>query len=383
MSITAPLGFEAAGVAAGIKNSGAPDLALVRNLGPKHAAAAVFTSNRVFAAPVRWSREVVADGVLSAVVLNSGGANACTGEPGYQDTVATAGLVAATLGVPSSEVGVCSTGMIGERLPMEKIASGIAQAATGLSPSGGDAAAHAIMTTDTVPKQAVVTRAGFTLGGMAKGAGMLAPQLATMLVVLTTDADVEAPALQRALAKATSVRLNRLVSDGCMSTHDTVFLLASGASGVAPHEDEFTAALTELVLDLGQQLLGDAEGSSHDISIVVQNASSEADALVVGRAVARSELFKCAIFGNDPNWGRVLSTIGTTSAAFEPERLDVSFNGVQVCRGGGIGEDRALVDLTPRACLVEIDLHAGDAEATVWTNDLTHDYVSINADYSS
>lgn len=383
MSVTHPQGFVAAGVAAGIKASGALDLALVRTLGPRHAAAGVFTSNRVFAAPVKWSREAVADGVLSAVVLNSGGANACTGQEGYQDSVATAGLVSAALGIPATEVAVCSTGLIGTRLPMEAVGFGVGEAARALSDAGGEDAARAIMTTDTHPKQATVERAGWSLGGMAKGAGMLAPQLATMLVVLTTDADLDAAVLQRALERATSVSLDRLDSDGCMSTNDSVILLASGASGVAPAEDDFVAALSELLLDLGHQLLSDAEGSAHDISIVVSGAASEDDALLVGRSIARSNLFKCAIFGNDPNWGRVLSSIGTTTAAFDPDELDVSFNGVQVCRAGGIGEDRSLVDLTPRDCLVEVDLHAGDATATVWTNDLTYDYVKENAEYSS
>lgn len=381
--VTTPQGFVATGLAAGIKESGNPDLAVVQNIGPRDAAAAVFTSNRVFAAPVRWSRRSVADGILRAVVLNSGGANACTGPEGYQDAVATAGLAAAHLGVTSDDIAVCSTGLIGVRLPMEKLAAGIARAAQQMSPDGGADAARAIMTTDTVPKTAAVVRDGWSIGGMAKGAGMLAPGLATMLVVLTTDADVAAPDLDVALRASTRVTLDRLDSDGCMSTNDSVILLASGASGITPDADEFTAALTALLHDLGQQLLADAEGASHDISIVVRRAASEADALEVGRTIARNNLFKCAIYGNDPNWGRVLAAIGTTRAEFDAERLDVAFNGVQVCRAGGIGDPRELVDLTPRRCVVEVDLHAGEAEATVFTNDLTHAYVTENAEYSS
>lgn len=382
-SVTTPQGFLATGLSAGIKDSGRPDLAVVLSTGPRDAAAAVFTSNRVFAAPVKWSRRAVADGILRAVVLNSGGANACTGPEGYQDAVATAGLAAAHLGVTSDDIAVCSTGLIGVRLPMERLAAGIARAAQQLSPEGGDEAARAIMTTDTVPKTAAVVRDGWSIGAMAKGAGMLAPGLATMLVVLTTDADVAAPDLDAALRAATRVTLDRLDSDGCMSTNDTVLLLANGASGITPDAGEFTAALTALLHDLGQQLLADAEGASHDISIVVRHAATEDDAVAVARMIARNNLFKCAIYGNDPNWGRVLAAIGTTDAAFDADQLDVAFNGVQVCRAGGIGEARELVDLTPRRCVVEVDLHAGDAEATVWTNDLTHAYVTENAEYSS
>lgn len=383
MSITTPVGFAAAGVAAGIKASGKPDLSLVVNLGPSRAAAAVFTSNRVFAAPVRWSREAVADGRLSAVVLNSGGANACTGDAGYADSVATARAVGRSLDLPEDEVGVCSTGLIGVRLPIDRVLHGVSMAAGALSSDGGPAAARAIMTTDSVPKEAAVTREGWSVGGMAKGAGMLAPGLATMLVVLTTDADLPATALDASLRSATRVTLDRADSDGCMSTNDTVFLLASGASGIAPGADDFTEALTEVCDSLARQLIADAEGASHEIAITVTNAATEDDAVEVARAVARSNLFKAAVFGNDPNWGRVLSAVGTTSAAFRAEDLDVSFNGVQVCRGGEIGEDRSLVDLRPRAVDVTIDLHAGAASAIVLTNDLTYDYVKENAEYSS
>lgn len=381
--VTAAAGFTAAGLAAGIKASGRPDLALVVNEGPEQSAAAVFTANRVFAAPVKWSREVC-DGSLHAVVLNSGGANACTGAPGYADSVATAQAVAEALDCEATEVAVCSTGLIGVPLPMDALLPGVILAAQGLSTGGGAAAAEAIMTTDTVPKQAqMTTEAGWTIGGMAKGAGMLAPALATMLVVITTDACVPPSELQQALGDGCAVTLNRLDSDSCMSTNDTVIVMASGASGITPSPQEFTAALTEVLHDLGQQLLGDAEGASHDIAVEVVGAASVADAELVGRAITGNNLFKCAIFGKDPNWGRVLAAIGTTSAAFDPDQLDVSFNGVMVCRGGAIGEDRALVDLSGRRVHVLVDLHAGDETATVWTNDLTYDYVKENAEYSS
>ncbi len=383
MSITAAQGFAAAGIAAGIKASGKPDLALIQNLGPRFDAAAVFTSNRVAAAPVIWSRQAVADGRLHAVVLNSGGANACTGTPGFQDTVATAEAVARATGCEPDEVAVCSTGLIGVRLPMDAILAGVRTAATELSPTGGEDAAHAIMTTDTHAKQALVQCEGYTIGGMAKGAGMLAPALATMLVVITTDAEVSAAELQTCLAKATSLTFGRIDSDGCMSTNDTVLALASGASGTIPDLDDFTTNLARVSWSLARQLIGDAEGAAHDIAVEVTGAASEADALQVAREIARSNLFKCAIFGNDPNWGRVLSAVGVTTAAFEPEELDVTMNGVQVCRAGGVGEPRELVDLNQRECHVLVDLHAGDHKATIWTNDLTYDYVKENAEYSS
>ncbi|GER24201.1 arginine biosynthesis bifunctional protein ArgJ [Zafaria cholistanensis] len=387
LGVTAPAGFRAAGVAAGLKASGKPDLALVVNDGPLRHAAAVFTSNRVAAAPVHWSRQAVSDGRADAVVLNSGGANACTGALGFQNTHATAEHVAQVLGVSSGDVLVCSTGLIGEQLPMDKLLPGVdaaaAQLGTGSGFDGGSAAAAAIMTTDTVSKQSGFAGTGYSIGGMAKGAGMLAPGLATMLVVLTTDAVVEPAALEAALRGATRVSFDRADSDGCMSTNDTVILLASGASGAVPDPDEFAAGLTTVCTDLALQLIRDAEGASHDITIRTFNAASEADAEEVGRAVARSNLFKTAIFGQDPNWGRVLSAVGTTKAAFEPENLNVWMNGVQVCRSGGVGEDRSLVDLSGREVLVEIDLAAGGAEASIWTNDLTHDYVHENSAYSS
>ncbi|GAB3622233.1 bifunctional glutamate N-acetyltransferase/amino-acid acetyltransferase ArgJ [Mariniluteicoccus endophyticus] len=380
--VTAPKGFVAAGVAAGIKASGNKDLALVVNEGPDLTAAAVFTSNRIQAAPVRWSKEVC-DGSLKAVVLNSGGANACTGQPGYADSRATAEEVARALSCEATDVAVCSTGLIGVRLPMEPLLAGVRDAAQALSATGGTDAAEAVMTTDTVSKQAVITGDGWSVGGMAKGAGMLNPGLATMLVVLTTDAKIAPDELQHALARATGVTLNRLDSDGCMSTNDTVVAMASGASGVEVDETTMAAALTALCHDLGQQLLGDAEGSSHDVAVEVVNAASEDDAVKVGRSITSSNLFKCAIFGADPNWGRVLSALGTTDAAYDPDEVDVSFNGVMVCRGGAIGDDRELVDLSQRAVHVLVDLHAGAATATVWTNDLTYDYVKENAEYSS
>ncbi|MBT1002766.1 bifunctional glutamate N-acetyltransferase/amino-acid acetyltransferase ArgJ [Paenarthrobacter sp. DKR-5] len=389
MSITAPQGFRAAGVTAGLKASGKPDLALVVNDGPSKSAAAVFTSNRVAAAPVHWSRQVVTDGRVDAVVLNSGGANACTGAQGFQNTHATAERVAAVLGVSAGDVVVCSTGLIGEQLPMDKLLPGVDAAAAALDADGGSGAAEAIMTTDTVAKQAVYRGtgaddgAGYTIGGMAKGAGMLAPGLATMLVVITTDAEMAPEGLQVALRDATRVTFDRTDSDGCMSTNDTVVLLASGASGVTPDHVEFTVGLQQVCADLARQLIRDAEGASHDIAITTVNAASERDAEVASRAVARSNLFKTAIFGNDPNWGRVLSAVGTTDAVFEPDQLNVSINGVQICRNGGIGDPRDLVDLSGREVTVEIDLQAGGASATIWTNDLTHEYVHENSAYSS
>ncbi|MFC8502205.1 bifunctional glutamate N-acetyltransferase/amino-acid acetyltransferase ArgJ [Pedococcus sp. NPDC057267] len=383
MSVTAPRGFRAAGVTAGLKASGTPDLALVVNDGPDHHAAAVFTSNRVEAAPVTWSRQVVGDGRVDAVVLNSGGANACTGPQGFADTHATAEHVANALGVSAGDVVVCSTGLIGELLPMPKVLAGVVAAAAALSTDGGEDAAVAIRTTDTIHKQATAARAGWSVGGMAKGAGMLAPALATMLVVVTTDAVVEPGELDGVLRAATAVSFDRVDSDGCQSTNDTVLLMASGASGQRPSTADLTAAVTEVCASLARQLVADAEGAHHDIAIEVAGAASVEDALEVGRAVARNNLFKCAVFGNDPNWGRVLAAVGTTRAAFEPHQLDVTINGVQVCRAGGVGEDRSLVDLTGREVHVLVDLHAGDETATIWTNDLTHDYVHENSAYST
>jgi glutamate N-acetyltransferase/amino-acid N-acetyltransferase len=383
VSVTAAQGFTASGIAAGIKENGNPDLALVVNNGPRLAAAGVFTSNRVKAAPVLWSEQVLKGGLVSAVVLNSGGANACTGPQGFQDTHATAEKVAETLDVNAGEVAVASTGLIGVLLPMDKLLPGVELAAAQLSEHGGEKAAIAIKTTDTVHKTSVRQGDGWTVGGMAKGAGMLAPGLATMLVVLTTDADVDTATLDRALRDATRVTFDRVDSDGCMSTNDTVLLLASGASQVTPAYEEFAEAVRAVCDDLGQQLIRDAEGASKDIKVEVVNAASEEDAVEVGRSIARNNLLKCAIHGEDPNWGRVLSAIGTTRAAFEPDRLNVAINGVWVCKNGGVGEDRELVDMRYREVHVVADLAAGDATATIWTNDLTADYVHENSAYSS
>ncbi|MFI9272666.1 bifunctional glutamate N-acetyltransferase/amino-acid acetyltransferase ArgJ [Kitasatospora sp. NPDC052896] len=384
VGVTAARGFRAAGITAGIKPSGTPDLALVVNDGPSFAAAGVFTSNRVKAAPVLWSQQVLKTGELAAVVLNSGGANACTGPQGFQDTHVTAERVAAGLGVGAGEVAVCSTGLIGERLPMDLLLPGVDQAVKALTEAGGEAAAIAIKTTDTVHKTAVVrSPQGWTVGGMAKGAGMLAPGLATMLVVLTTDAAVPAPELDRTLRAATRTTFDRVDSDGCMSTNDTVLLLASGASRLAPGAAEFEDAVGQVCADLARQLIGDAEGASKDIRIDVTDAATEDEAVRVARVIARNNLLKCAIHGEDPNWGRVLAAIGTTDAAFDPDRLDVAINGVWVCRDGAVGEDRALVDMTGRQVVITARLNAGPAGATVWTNDLTADYVHENSAYST
>ncbi len=382
-TVNLPKGFRAAGVTAGLKASGRPDLALIVNDGPDHHAAAVFTSNRVEAAPVTWSRQVVSDGRVDAVVLNSGGANACTGSPGFLDTHRTAEHVAAVLGVSAGDVAVCSTGLIGERLPMDTLLAGVDAAARELSVGGHDAAATAIMTTDTVSKQATFVGDGWSVSGMAKGAGMLAPALATMLVVVTTDAVADPATLDETLRIAAAVTFERIDSDGCMSTNDTVLLMSSGASGITPDIADLAEGVVKVCMDLAVQLISDAEGAHHDIEIEVRSAATEADALEVARAIARNNLFKCAVFGNDPNWGRVLAAVGTTRAAFDPARLAVTMNGVQVCRDGGVGEDRGLVDLTPRHTHVVVDLHEGQAHATVWTNDLTHDYVHENSAYST
>jgi glutamate N-acetyltransferase/amino-acid N-acetyltransferase len=381
--ITTPAGFRAAGVTAGLKVSGRPDLAVVVNDGPDHDAAAVFTSNRIEAAPVTWSRQVLADGRVDAVVLNSGGANACTGAAGFVDTQASAGHLAAAIEVSAGNVVVCSTGLIGELLPMGKILAGIDAATAVLSAAGGEAAATAIMTTDTVAKQSLRMGNGWSVGGMAKGAGMLAPALATMLVVITTDAVADARTLDAALRAATDTTFDRIDSDGCMSTNDTVLLMSSGASGVKPSAADLTETLTLVCADLARQLIADAEGAKHDIEIEIRSAASVSDALEVARAIARNNLFKCAVFGGDPNWGRILAAVGTTRAVFEPATLDVAINGIQVCRAGGVGEDRMLIDMNAREVHVIVDLHAGEQTATIWTNDLTHDYVHENSAYST
>jgi glutamate N-acetyltransferase/amino-acid N-acetyltransferase len=383
MTVTHPSGFSAAGVAAGLKSTGAKDLALVVNQGPTYDSATVFTSNRCKANPVLWSQEVVKDGVVRAVVLNSGGANCYTGPEGFQTTHAVAEKVAEGLGIGAIDVVVCSTGLIGLANDRDDLLAGVEAATAALSPDGGGQAAEAIMTTDSVSKNTVVEGAGWSIGGMAKGAGMLAPQLATMLVVLTTDAVVPASDLDAALRAATRVSFDRLDSDGCMSTNDTVTVMASGASGITPTPEDFTAALTQACTDLAMQLLKDAEGADHEIAITTLHAATEEEAVEVSRSVARSNLFKAAVFGNDPNWGRVLASIGTTDAQFDPADLDVAMNGVWVCRQSTPAEDPATVDLAGREVSVTIDLKSGEARATVWTNDLTHAYVHENSAYSS
>jgi glutamate N-acetyltransferase / amino-acid N-acetyltransferase len=383
MSVTAPLGFRAAGVEAGLKTSGERDVAVVINDGPSRAAAAVFTTNRVQAAPVKWTRQVVSGGRVRAVVLNSGGANACTGPLGFQDTHATAERLAATLDDSPGEIAVCSTGLIGERLPLDKLLPGVDAAVAEADRSGGVHAADAIRTTDTIIKIAFRREDGYTIGGMAKGAGMLAPSLATMLVVLTTDADLTAEELDSALRSATAVTFDRLDSDGCTSTNDTVLLMASGASGVKPDRRDFTRTLTEVCADLARQLQRNAEGASKYVLIEVIGAASENDAVTVGRSVARNSLLKCALAGADPNWGRVLTAVGTTDAVFDPDRLNVAMNGIWVCRGGAAGDDRSKVDLSGRDVTITVDLSAGPHSAVILTTDLTEAYVHENSAYST
>jgi len=386
--VTAPTGFTASGVTAGLKLSGRPDLALVVNTGPRFDVAAVFTGNRCKANPVLWSEQAVADGTAHAVILNSGGANCFTGPAGFAVTHGTAEHVAAVLGIGAGDVVVCSTGLIGEQLDLEVLTPGIDSAHAALSSTGGNDAAHAIMTTDTVAKQSVTAGSdadgrSFTVGGMAKGAGMLAPALATMLVVLTTDAAVDAPVAKAALANACSNTLDRLDSDGCMSTNDTVVLMASGAGGATPDLSTLTTTLTAVLADLGAQLLGDAEGAAHDIAITVEGAASIDDALLVGRSIARNNLVKCAFFGQDANWGRIIAAVGTTTAAFDPTNLDVAINGVQVCTASVPDAPRSTVDLSGRNVTVVVGLNAGTEQATIWTNDLTYDYIKENAEYST
>jgi glutamate N-acetyltransferase/amino-acid N-acetyltransferase len=381
VSVTAARGFRAAGVAAGLKSSGATDIALVVNDGPHFAAAGVFTSNRVKAAPVLWSQEVLRSGALKAVVLNSGGANACTGPAGFQDTHLTAEHVAEGLTVGAGEVAVCSTGLIGERLPMDRLLPGLEKAIAALSGAGGDDAADAICTTDTHRKTTVQLSGGVTVGGMAKGAGMLAPGLATMLCVLTTDAVADAAGLDTALRNAVAATFDRIDTDGCMSTNDTVLLLASGASGVTLAQSDLDALVTAACDDLANQLVADAEGATKQIAIDVVGAATEDDAVEVGRTVARSNLLKCAVHGEDPNWGRVLAAVGTTRARFNPDAIDVAINGVWICRAGAAAEARAMVDMKARDVSIVIDLHAGSEAARIRTTDLTADYVHENSAY--
>ncbi|KFI47748.1 bifunctional glutamate N-acetyltransferase/amino-acid acetyltransferase ArgJ [Bifidobacterium biavatii] len=390
MSVTFAQGFSAAGVVAGISAvEGKKDLALVVNNGPLDAAAGVFTFNRFCAAPVQWSRKAVADGHIKAVILNSGGANACTGEAGYAQSKATAETVASLVGTDANDIAVCSTGLIGELLPLDNVLAGAKHAYAALADTAeaGADASHAIMTTDTKPKTVTLeSKAGWRIGGMVKGSGMIAPQLATMLCVITTDAVVTAGQLQAALASGVDTSFNRIDVDGCMSTNDTVLLLASGASGVEPDPDEFNKLVADACASLARQIIGDGEGASHDIRITVTGATTEDAALACGRAVAASNLLKCAISGNDPNWGRIVSSLGTVPvdvAPYDANKVTVDVNGVRICENGGAGRDRSEVDMTPREVHIDIDLNAGDAEATVWTDDLTHEYVHINADYES
>ncbi|MGG7046791.1 MULTISPECIES: bifunctional glutamate N-acetyltransferase/amino-acid acetyltransferase ArgJ [Bifidobacterium] len=390
MSVTFAQGFSAAGVEAGISAvEGKKDLALVVNNGPLDMAAGVFTSNRFCAAPVQWTRKIVADGHVKAVILNSGGANACTGQPGYEQSKATAQKVAALVGAKDSDIAVCSTGLIGELLPLDHVLSGADKAFAALADTAqaGADASHAIMTTDTKPKTVELEGSnGFHIGGMVKGSGMIAPQLATMLCVITTDAVVSAGQLQAALNAGVEMSFNRIDVDGCMSTNDTVLLLASGASGVEPDPDEFNDLVAQATASLARQIIGDGEGASHDIRVKVIGATTEDAALACGRAVAASNLLKCAISGNDPNWGRIVSSLGTVPpevAPYDSNKVTVDVNGVRICENGGAGRDRSEVDMTPREVHIDIDLHAGNAEATVWTDDLTHEYVHINADYES
>ena len=390
MSVTLAQGFSAAGVEAGISSiQGKKDLALLVNDGPLDAAAGVFTANRFCAAPVQWTRKIVADGHVKAVILNSGGANACTGQPGYEQSKATAQKVAALVGAKDSDIAVCSTGLIGELLPLDHVLSGADKAFAALADTAqaGADASHAIMTTDTKPKTVELEGSnGFHVGGMVKGSGMIAPQLATMLCVITTDAVVSAGQLQAALNAGVEMSFNRIDVDGCMSTNDTVLLLASGASGIEPDPDEFNELVAQATASLARQIVGDGEGASHDIRVKVTGATTEDAALACGRAVAASNLLKCAISGNDPNWGRIVSSLGTVPpevAPYDSNKVTVDVNGVRICENGGAGRDRSEVDMTPREVHIDIDLHAGNAEATVWTDDLTHEYVHINADYES
>ena len=378
-----PLGFRGAGIAAGIKSSGAKDLALIVNEGPDRFAAAVFTSNKVVAAPVTWSKQVLADGEVSAVVLNSGGANACTGPDGFSDTHKTAEVVAQTLGISAGDVVVCSTGMIGTRLPMNNLLAGVIRAAGSLTRDAGKDTAEAIMTTDSHAKYFAVTVNGVSIYGMAKGAGMLAPSLATMLSVVAIDAVVDPEIGRRIFAKVVGRTFNRIDSDGCTSTNDTVLFMASGASGIEISDKELEHMLMECCGYLAMELIGDAEGHSKIISIVTKGAASEEEALEVGRSCARNNLLKCAIHGEDPNWGRVLAAIGMTSATFDPLTIDVSLNGIKVCENSAPGHDRSLVAMSDKEVEILIDLKAGGAAATIWTNDLTAEYVHENSSYSS
>ena len=393
MSVTAAQGFTAGSTAAGLKPTGQSDVAVVINHGPMFSAGAVFTRNRVKAAPVLLSEESLATAhrtgtPITTVALNSGGANTCTGAQGMRDAASMAAAAGAAVGAGYEQALVCSTGLIGTLLPMDALTAGIAAAAenAGDSAEHGTGAAQAIMTTDSVHKEAQVSRGGITVGGMAKGAGMLAPQLATMLVVITTDADITHKQAQKAVADAVTTTFNRVDSDACMSTNDSVILLASGASGVKPSQKDITQMVREVSADLARQLVADAEGASHDVHVTVTSATTEDAAEAVAREICRSNLVKAAIFGNDPNWGRIVAAAGCVPeqvAPFSADDLSVTVNGIEVCRGGGVGRDRDLVDMTPREVEIVVDLGAGTASADMWTNDLTHDYVEENSAYST
>ncbi len=383
MSVTAPRGFRAAGITAGLKPSGRPDLALVVNDGPLAAAAGVFTRNRIVAASIPWTRQVLADGEMRAVVLNSGTANAFTGRQGFSDVHASAERVAAVVGVSAADVGVCQTGVIGVPVAMPLMLAGIEQAGAALSSEGGDAAATAIMTTDTVSKQSVAARDGWCVGAMAKGAAMLAPSLATMLVVVTTDAVVSPAVLDEVLRAATRVTFDRVDVDGATSTNDTVLLLASGASGAAPAADDLAAAVHEVCLDLARQMISDAEGASKRVMVEVVGAVSEDDAQDAARAIGRDTLVKCALAGSDPNWGRVVAALGMSAAQFDPDRIAVAMNGVPVCALGGEHIDAAPPDLSGRDVTITVDLDSGSASGWVWTTDLTQSYVALNSEYTT
>lgn len=377
-----PNGFTAASCAAGLKSSGALDLTLIVNNGPKFDAAAVYTSNQVVAAPVIWSKQVTKEKIVRAAILNSGGANACTGPQGFADTHRTAEHVGEVLGISSGEVVVCSTGLIGEPLPMQKIISGVDQISKALSTDSLQDVASAIMTTDSVSKIANFKNDHFEVSGVAKGAGMLAPALATMLSVVMTDA-VLPDSAQEIFQRVCDRTYNRIDSDGCTSTNDTVLLMGSGSSGFAPNESELESALMEVCGSLSQQLIADAEGSTKTVAIEIKNAASESDAVEVARACARNNLLKCAIFGGDPNWGRVLAAVGTARAHLNPLDIDITLNGVKVAKSSAPFEDRNKVSFENRLVTIEVDLKVGSSNATVFTNDLSHDYVHENSAYAT
>jgi glutamate N-acetyltransferase/amino-acid N-acetyltransferase len=383
MSVTAAKGFLASGVSAGLKSSGKKDVALIVNQGPKFDASAVFTSDKVKAAPVIWTQEVIKNKKLKAVVLNSGGANACTGPDGFADTHKTAEYVADLLSIGAIEVGVCSTGLIGNRLDMPKLIKGIEQAHQHLKSNGGDDAAEAIITTDSHKKTAKLENQGWNIGAIIKGAGMLAPDMATMLCVITTDADISDLDHQFILQSATDKTLNRIDSDGCTSTNDTVILMSSGASGIKPDKDVFENQLQLLMSDLASLLINDAEGATKVITIDVINAKSESDAVNVGRSIARNNLLKCAMFGEDPNWGRILAAIGTSEATINSDSIDVYLNGIQVCRNGAAITSPKEVNLKERSIHIKVDLKMGSDKATIFTNDLSTQYVHENSAYST